>query len=53
MKKVERERERERDSHVECGGKGQTTGVLGYVYVRKDMVGAKAFGFTVPCWSSK
>lgn len=27
----ERKKERERESHVECGVKGQTTGVLGYV----------------------
>lgn len=35
MMKFEREREGERVSHVACGSKGQTTGVLGYVYVAR------------------
>jgi len=32
--------------------KGQTTGVLGFVYLCKDMVGANPIGYTILCWSS-
>jgi hypothetical protein len=39
VKVEERESERALRGHVACGSKGQTTGVLGYVYVCKDMVG--------------
>ena len=47
MMKLEREREREREvmTHVECRSKGQTTGVLGFVFLCKDIVGAKTIGF--------
>jgi hypothetical protein len=39
VKAEERESERALRGHVACGSKGQTTGVLGYVHVCKDMVG--------------
>lgn len=39
--------------HVECGGKGQTTGVLGYVYVRKGHGGSQTHWLALLCWPSK
>ena len=39
--------------HIEVGAIGYDTGVLGYVFLCKEMVGTKPLSFTVICWSSQ